>query len=98
MGVGLIKDLSTRARLTLLVMASVARDQPTKTVDARLYFGGWPQLGYAMGFATYDGSAERAVAKAIAELRGAGLIDGLAEPGTGHRQVYRITLPGLGRL
>lgn len=90
---GHLDNHSDKGRMVLLVMASIGRDKPGKNVEAGIYFGGWELLARSMGYKEYTPAAHRAVARCIAELTEAGLIEPLTDARSGHRQVYRITLP-----
>ena len=74
-------------------MASIGRDQPKGKVLSGVYYGGWELIAKALGYEEYTPAAERAVARALAELTNAGLIEPLGRAGQGRRQAYRITLP-----
>jgi hypothetical protein len=94
--------ITVHAYLVLVYMCSTAmdRERPDGT-PGRLYFAGWKPLAVVLGYprAMDDGPlerpAERAVARAIRELRQAGLI-GLAEPYTQRRFNARVYVIRLG--
>jgi len=72
---GLLSGLSPAAISCAHIIALNAHDTGTKTIPARIYFRGWEHLARAaLGRATYDDAAERAVARALTELIDAGLI------------------------
>jgi hypothetical protein len=72
---GRLTGLSPSAIACLYVMAVVAHDRASKTERARVYFAGWDYLAAAaLGRTDYDAAAHRAVARAVQELRTAGLI------------------------
>lgn len=88
--VGRLPEVAHRSTWVLVVMASVARD---KGPDPALYFGGWEYLALALGYRKYTPTAERAVARCVAELVAAGLLRPMSSPYPRNRQAYRITLP-----
>lgn len=90
---GRLDHLSDRTFRVLYVMASVARDEGPRVAEPNLYFGGWEYLAKTIGYRDYTPAAQRAVARAIAELVAAGLIKRVGNPGPMHRQAYLITLP-----
>jgi hypothetical protein len=92
---GHLDNHTDKGRLTLLIMASIGRDEPNpKTkIERGVYYGGWEMLARALGYKEYTAAAERAVARAIAELTEAGLIEPVGTPTRGQRQAYKLTLP-----
>jgi hypothetical protein len=90
---GRLDKVSDKAKIVVMVMASIGRDRDQPNVQAGVYYGGWPLLARALGYPLYTPAAHRAVARAIAELIDAGLIEPLGDPRPGVRQAYRITLP-----
>jgi hypothetical protein len=80
--------LTPRARLVLVAMAVLAHDQ----ADPPVYFGGWRYLAGALGYAEYGAVPERAVARAIAELRKSGVIVALGDAQPGRNVSYEIRL------
>ena len=80
--------LSKGARLVLIGMCNLAKD----TDDPPTYYGGWARLSEGLGYRTYDGLAERATARHVAELRKHGLIVPVGDPGNGRRVPYEIRL------
>jgi hypothetical protein len=89
-----VKGLSPSSRLVLVIMAADAHDTGTRTIPAAYYFRGWPHLGRMLGYDTYDHRAERAVARAVRELRQAGLVerDDSWRPPEWSAAGYRLTL------
>jgi len=112
MGIELVKAVSAlgahlpaRPFKVLLRMALVALDRPSDGRPARLYFGGWEVLAFAMGYdVPAENKADAAVTArraklqeyvrlAVQQIDKAGLIDRLVEhPRDGDRQVYRLCL------
>ncbi len=89
--------LSDRARLVLLQMCYVARDRATADTAAQVYFGGHKELmKTVLGLdpdrltGTQLDTAERAVKRAIKELKDAGAITLLSHPVKGQRAVYQV--------
>jgi hypothetical protein len=80
-------------RHALLVMAHIARDEPTKDIDRAIYYGGWEYLGRVLGHPVYTPAAEQAVKRAMAGLTRAGYVKALGKAGAGRRQGYLLTLP-----
>lgn len=80
--------LPDRARLVLVGMAVMALDQG----DPPVYYGGWAYLAGTLGYAEYGPAAERAVARAVAELRKQGLIVPAGEPRPGQNVAYELRL------
>ena len=64
------EPLTPSARLVLIQMCRMAKDQSTEPI----YWGGWPYLAEILGYATYDTSAKSAVKRAVRELRTKGYI------------------------
>jgi DNA-binding transcriptional ArsR family regulator len=91
---GNLHALSGPAYSALVAMAIVAHDRDTKTSPARLYFAGWELLARtALRRDEYDDAAERAVARAIKQLRDAGLIKSHGRrSGPQSTVVYELTL------
>ena len=80
--------LTPGARLVLVGMCNMAVDN----ADPPIYYGGWVRLAEGLGHATYGPTPERAVARAIAELRKAGLIVPNREAVPGRNVEYEIRL------
>jgi hypothetical protein len=76
-------------------MAAHARDTPSENTPAATYFGGWERLSGHLGYPKHDGAAERATARAVAELLASGLAEnvGRLQPGRGPR-LYLLHLGG----
>ena len=90
---GRLDDLTMGGRYALLLMALNAHDTGTKDTPEACYFRGWEHLASCMGHRGLTPAGERAVARAIADLRDHKLIDVDEWPNRGHRhQVYRLTL------
>lgn len=98
-------ELSSRAFRVLMRMACVCQDEDTApgTNDEGLYYGGWKGVTVPLGFGVYDRDdelprvAERAIARAVAELKAAGYLT-LAEKQYQRvhwNRVYRLHLPSL---
>jgi hypothetical protein len=88
------RDLPHRTMRALVFMAVTAHDQDSRDVPAAHYFGGWVPIAEALGLADPRGrSAERVVARVMAELIAQGLCKTLGSSGGGRgRQVYVLTL------
>ena len=89
--------LSDRARLVLVQMCYVARDRATADTAAQVYFGGHRELiRTVLGLdpdaltATQLDTAERAVKRAVKELKDAGAITLVSHPVKGQRAVYQV--------
>jgi hypothetical protein len=80
--------LSHRARIVLIGMCNMAIDK----ADPPVYYGGWERLAGCLGYAEYGPNPERQVAKAVAELRKAGLIVVVREGAWGRNAEYGIRL------
>jgi hypothetical protein len=80
--------LSNSARLVLVAMAVMARDDG----DPPTYYGGWAYLSRPLGHAEYTPAAHRAVARAVAELRKSGLIVVIGEARPGSNVNYGLRL------
>jgi len=81
----------------LVTMAYSARDLDGKQ-PARLYLGGWQSLAYsALNYTEWKrgGTANRAIARAIADLISRGLIRSVTDFDNGRKAVYEI-LPRVG--
>lgn len=78
-----LSELPCRAYRVLLRMALVIRDEESEpgADDAYLYFGGWKAFTNCLGYGiTHEDddipdAAERTIARAISDLRRAGLIE-----------------------
>jgi hypothetical protein len=96
---GSLPGLSPRARLVLLGMAMVAHDKGSPPdIPAATYFGRWDYLAQAwLAYPKLDSKAERAVARAIAELVEAGVVVPMGRRG-GSRgpRMYRLNIWLLG--
>jgi hypothetical protein len=88
------KGLSPSARVVLLIMAADAHDTGTTRQAPAIYYRGWPHLGRMLGYDTWDDRAERAVARAVAQLVGARLVerDDDNRPTGWFAAGYRLTL------
>lgn len=84
----LLYPCSPRAKVVLVVMALHSLDPGPKVKDPLHYFGGWPALAIALGFAEYTPSAERAVARAIAQLVDKGAVESVDRTSSGSRVYY----------
>jgi hypothetical protein len=72
---GRLDRLSHSARLVLYCMAMNAHDKGTDTTPRAIYFRGWEHLAHAaLGREEYDESAERMVARAVAECVATGYV------------------------
>jgi hypothetical protein len=94
MGGGL-KGVSPRALAVLLVMAANAMDTPTERAPEDCYFRGWDHLAKVLGYenAKPGTAGHRAVARAVKELIGDGLIVPDVAPLPGLKNaVYRLHL------
>jgi len=99
---GNLSDLSPRAFRVICRMALVVLDEDSgpDAHDEGLYYGGWKGLTAVLGFGIYDRDdtlpphVERAIARAVAELREAKLIEPANRSGQhGHwNKVYRLNL------
>lgn len=91
---GKLDGLSDNALRVLTVMATVARDKPTKTTPGGLYYGGWEFLAAAVFRRhTYGPSEEERVRRAVAELVAVGILERTRPTKGFRRQAYRVTLP-----
>lgn len=80
--------LTPGARIVLIAMAVLAHDQAHPPV----YFGGWDYLAGALGHADYGPTGKRAVARAVAELRKAGVIVPIGDASPGRNVSYELRL------
>lgn len=88
------EPVAYRGKLVLVKMALVALDDDLTGERDPVYFAGWADLAEALGYAAadYGPAAERAVARALADLRAAGLVT-VDEPSTRRRNAtYRLHL------
>lgn len=92
---GHLDNHTDKGRATLLIMASIGRDKPKGHVERGVYYGGWELLSRCLGYKTFTPAAQRAVARAVAELLDAGLIMPCGKHGPNRRQAYRLTLPSV---
>src|SRR5262245_58311653 len=72
---GHLVTLTQSARVVLFAMATIARDMPQNHTDPVTYWGGWELLAKALGHKEPTPTAKRAVARAVAELVDAGLVE-----------------------
>lgn len=86
------EKISPEARLTLVVMATIAHDDSDKPEQARLYFGGWQLAMSRQGFWP-DENAKRRFVRHVRELRDAGLVEVVSTSTLGRPAVYRLILP-----
>lgn len=112
MGIELVKlashhhrRLSGNAFKVLTAMCLAALDRPTEAGrPARLYFGGWEPLAFALGHdvPADDGTAavraararsQEYVRRAVADLARGGAVERMTTARQGERQVYRLTFP-----
>ncbi len=84
--------LTDRARLTLVGMALLALDSPSKRHEACVYFGGRDHLLARMGVMPTSAS-RRWVDRNTAELVAAGAVERIRGAGRGNYARYRLALP-----
>lgn len=90
------RHLRPTAKLVLVTMAWFSMDEQAQTaVPPCRYWAGWEQLALVLGYDKYGPTAERAVARAVAELVAAGYIVPLHSAATGTRQEYQLRLDQL---
>lgn len=70
------KDMPASARAVLLYMAGVTLDVDSDSTPAGHYYGGWDRLARTLGHpnADHNTAGERAVARALRELRERGIV------------------------
>jgi hypothetical protein len=89
--------LSDRARLVLLQMCYVARDQGTSTQAARLYFGGHKALIISVLGKDPDTltrsnleTSEKVIARVVKELKSAGAVVLVSSSAPGRTAIYEV--------
>jgi hypothetical protein len=87
-----VKGMTPATMLVLVVMAASARDDDGDRDVGLVYFRGWPHLATMLGYPEYDGRAERAVARHVADLATRGLVEPVARRGKRGNRVYRLHL------
>ena len=87
----LLIDCPPSTKVVLFTMALHSLDPDKGVVDPLHYYGGWHKLAMSLGFHEYTPSAERAVARAIAQLVDKGVVKPVDYSRAGSR-VYQLHL------
>lgn len=84
--------LDRAPRQTLIAMACMSLDAPRKRTSARVYYGGWERLAAAQGMYPNE-SGRRVIARHIAALTAAGVVEQLTPPAPGRNASWKLILP-----